>query len=134
VRPVLFIPQPSLADPFWGGPVAVFIRALLENVGADIDPMLLIRRIRNGMEIPGLKDALIKILQDFSLQVHRVWPAARRGARLTERLPHFRRADLAPRGLPEDPRLRLQRTPGPIASRGDARSLWPRLDDGPGAD
>lgn len=51
--------------------VEVFIRALLENVGADIDPMLLIRRIRNGMEIPGLKDALIKILQDFSLQVHR---------------------------------------------------------------
>lgn len=47
----------------------MFIRALLENVGADIDPMLLIKRIRNGMEIPGLKDALIKILQDFSLQV-----------------------------------------------------------------
>jgi hypothetical protein len=46
-----------------------FIRGLLENVGADIDPVRLIRRIKNGLEIPGLKQALIKILQDFNLQV-----------------------------------------------------------------
>ncbi|CED82100.1 Pyridoxalphosphate-dependent enzyme/predicted threonine synthase [Phaffia rhodozyma] len=45
-----------------------FIRVLLQNVGADIDPIMLIRRIKNGLEIPGLKDALIKILQDFQLQ------------------------------------------------------------------
>lgn len=46
-----------------------FIRGLLENVGAGIDPVLLIRRIKDGLEIPGLKEALIKILQDFNLQV-----------------------------------------------------------------
>ncbi|KAI0685116.1 vacuolar assembling protein VPS41 [Cerioporus squamosus] len=46
-----------------------FIRGLLENVGAEIDPIRLIRRIKNGMEIPGLKGALIKILHDFNLQV-----------------------------------------------------------------
>ncbi|KAF8589629.1 vacuolar protein sorting-associated protein 41 [Ramaria rubella] len=46
-----------------------FIRGLLENVGAEIDPIRLIRRIKNGLEIPGLKDALIKILQDFNLQI-----------------------------------------------------------------
>lgn len=46
-----------------------FIRGLLENVGAEIDPIRLIRRIKNGLEIPGLKLALIKILQDFNLQV-----------------------------------------------------------------
>lgn len=46
-----------------------FIRGLLENVGAEIDPIRLIRRIKNGLEIPGLKGALIKILQDFQLQV-----------------------------------------------------------------
>lgn len=46
-----------------------FIRALLENVGAEIDPIRLIRKIKNGLEIPGLKPALIKILQDFNLQV-----------------------------------------------------------------
>ncbi|PCH40689.1 hypothetical protein WOLCODRAFT_117498 [Wolfiporia cocos MD-104 SS10] len=45
-----------------------FIRGLLENVGAEIDPIRLIRRIKNGLEIPGLKAALIKILQDFNLQ------------------------------------------------------------------
>ncbi|CEH19382.1 Vacuolar assembly/sorting protein VPS41 [Ceraceosorus bombacis] len=46
-----------------------FIRGLLENVGAEIDPIRLIRRIKNGLEIPGLKPALIKILSDFNLQV-----------------------------------------------------------------
>ncbi|KAF8237909.1 vacuolar assembling protein VPS41 [Tricholoma matsutake] len=46
-----------------------FIRELLENVGVDISPIRLIRRIKNGLEIPGLKDALIKILQDFHLQI-----------------------------------------------------------------
>jgi len=46
-----------------------FIRGLLENVGAEIDPIRLIKRIKNGLEIPGLKEALIKILWDFNLQV-----------------------------------------------------------------
>ncbi|KAF8885807.1 hypothetical protein BD779DRAFT_1532495 [Infundibulicybe gibba] len=46
-----------------------FIRGLLENVGAEISPIRLIRRIKNGLEIPGLKEALIKILQDFHLQI-----------------------------------------------------------------
>ena len=48
---------------------SAFIRGLLENVGAGIDPIRLIRRIKNGLEIPGLKPALIKILQDFNLQL-----------------------------------------------------------------
>lgn len=46
-----------------------FIRGLLENVGPEIDPIRIVRRIRNGLEIPGLKAALIKVLQDFNLQV-----------------------------------------------------------------
>merc|ERR1711939_1188434 len=46
-----------------------FMRGLLENVGTHIDPLLLIRRIRNGMEIPGLKPALIKILSGYNLSV-----------------------------------------------------------------
>lgn len=50
-------------------PFTAFIRGLLENVGAEIDPIRLIRRIKNGLEIPGLKAALIKILQDFNLQI-----------------------------------------------------------------
>jgi hypothetical protein len=49
--------------------LSAFIRGLLENVGPQIDPIRLIRRIRNGLEIPGLKEALIKILWDFNLQV-----------------------------------------------------------------
>lgn len=35
----------------------------------EISPIRLIRRIKNGLEIPGLKEALIKILQDFHLQI-----------------------------------------------------------------
>ncbi|WWD19691.1 hypothetical protein CI109_104155 [Kwoniella shandongensis] len=46
-----------------------FIRALLEHVGAEINPIRLIRRIRDGLEIPGLKAALVKILQASNLQV-----------------------------------------------------------------
>lgn len=46
-----------------------FIRGLLENVGSEINPIRLVRRIKNGLEIPGLKEALIKILQDFHLQI-----------------------------------------------------------------
>jgi vacuolar protein sorting-associated protein 41 len=47
-----------------------FIVGLLENLGgANIDPIRLINRIPNGLEIPGLKNALIKVLQDFNLQV-----------------------------------------------------------------
>ncbi len=46
-----------------------FIRGLLENVGVEISPIRLIRRIKNGLEIPGLKEALIKILHDFHLQI-----------------------------------------------------------------
>jgi len=47
----------------------LFMRGLLENVGAEIDPLRLIRRIKNGLEIPGLKQALIKILHDFNIQI-----------------------------------------------------------------
>ena len=46
-----------------------FMRGLLENAGADIDPLRIIRRIRDGLEVPGLKDALIKILQASNLQL-----------------------------------------------------------------
>ncbi|KAF7728592.1 Vacuolar protein sorting-associated protein 41 [Apophysomyces ossiformis] len=46
-----------------------FIRALLENVGTDIEPLRLIKRIPDQLEIPGLKDALLKILQDYNLQM-----------------------------------------------------------------
>ncbi|KAJ9117531.1 hypothetical protein QFC22_004381 [Naganishia vaughanmartiniae] len=47
----------------------IFIRGLLENVGSDINPLRLIRRIKDGLEIPGLKPAIIKILQASNLQV-----------------------------------------------------------------
>ena len=57
---------PFFTDCFYA---VAFIRGLLENVGAEIDPIRLIRRIKNGLEIPGLKSALIKILHDFNLQM-----------------------------------------------------------------
>ncbi|CAL1533068.1 unnamed protein product [Lymnaea stagnalis] len=46
-----------------------FITALLQNVGAHIDPIKVISRIQIGMEIPGLRDSLVKILQDYNLQL-----------------------------------------------------------------
>jgi len=46
-----------------------FITALLQNVGAHIDPIKVISRIKKGMEIPSLRDSLVKILQDYNLQL-----------------------------------------------------------------
>ncbi len=48
---------------------AAFITGLLQNIGTHVDPIILIQRIREGMEIPGLRDSLVKILQDYNLQV-----------------------------------------------------------------
>ncbi|XP_074658816.1 vacuolar protein sorting-associated protein 41 homolog [Tubulanus polymorphus] len=46
-----------------------FITSLLNNIGTHVDPIHLIRRIPAGMEIPGLRDSLVKIMQDFNLQI-----------------------------------------------------------------
>ncbi|KAK2570430.1 Vacuolar protein sorting-associated protein 41-like protein [Acropora cervicornis] len=46
-----------------------FITGLLQNIGAHVDPIKLIQRIPEGMKIPGLRDSLVKILQDFNLQI-----------------------------------------------------------------
>ncbi|OCF38071.1 vacuolar protein sorting 41 [Kwoniella heveanensis BCC8398] len=46
-----------------------FIRALLEHVGAEINPIRLISRIKNGLEIPGLKEGVVRVLQSMNLQV-----------------------------------------------------------------
>ncbi|CAH2283280.1 vacuolar sorting-associated 41 homolog [Pelobates cultripes] len=45
-----------------------FINGLLNNIGTHVDPILLIHRIKEGMEIPNLRDSLVKILQDYNLQ------------------------------------------------------------------
>lgn len=74
-----------------------FIKGLLENVGPEIDPIRLIRRIKNGLEVPGLKPALIKILQDFNIQVSQ---------------PSSARKTLAPK-LSCDPRYRSSRDARP---------------------
>ncbi|XP_078322202.1 vacuolar protein sorting-associated protein 41 homolog isoform X2 [Crassostrea virginica] len=46
-----------------------FIKGLLHNIGTHVDPIRLIPQIQNGMEIPGLRDSLVKILQDYNLQM-----------------------------------------------------------------
>jgi hypothetical protein len=46
----------------------LFIRALLEHVGSEINPIRLISRIKDGLEVPGLKKAVVKILQSSNLQ------------------------------------------------------------------
>ncbi|KAK9457296.1 hypothetical protein V1511DRAFT_493254 [Dipodascopsis uninucleata] len=44
-----------------------FIRALLEQAGTAIDPITLVRRIKEGLEIQGLKPALQRILHEYEL-------------------------------------------------------------------
>ncbi|RWS13854.1 vacuolar protein sorting-associated protein 41-like protein, partial [Dinothrombium tinctorium] len=47
-----------------------FIRVLLQNIGTHIpDPISFMKRIPNNMEIEGLMPALVKILNDYKLQI-----------------------------------------------------------------
>ena len=39
-----------------------FIRGLLQNIGTRVSPIILIGRIPNNLEIPGLRDSIVKIL------------------------------------------------------------------------
>jgi hypothetical protein len=47
-----------------------FIKGLLDNVGTHINPIQLIKRPElRGLQIEGLQGSLVKILQDFNLQI-----------------------------------------------------------------
>lgn len=50
----------------------MFVSGLLENVGTHINPLKLIEKIPKGMEIIGLRDRLVKIINDYLLQVHSI--------------------------------------------------------------
>jgi vacuolar protein sorting-associated protein 41 len=41
----------------------------LNNIGTHVDPVKLIDRIPNGVQIKGLRDALMKILGDYRVQI-----------------------------------------------------------------
>ena len=45
-----------------------FIRGLLEEVGTAIDPLTLIRRIPEGLEIPGLREGLQHMMKEHEIQ------------------------------------------------------------------
>jgi hypothetical protein len=45
-----------------------FIRGLLEEVGTAIDPITLVRRIPEGLEIDGLRDGLSRMIKEYELQ------------------------------------------------------------------
>lgn len=45
------------------------VAVLLENVGAHVDPIVLINRIPLTMVIPGLGERLVKIIADYNLQM-----------------------------------------------------------------
>jgi hypothetical protein len=52
-----------------GGRRAELIIGLLNEIGTHVDPLVLIRRIPPGLDIRGLRNALVKIMQDYNLQV-----------------------------------------------------------------
>ncbi|KAI3325611.1 hypothetical protein HD806DRAFT_452574 [Xylariaceae sp. AK1471] len=45
-----------------------FIRGLLEEVGTSINPITLIRRIPEGLEVPGLREGLKHIMKEHEIQ------------------------------------------------------------------
>lgn len=45
-----------------------FIRGLLEEVGTAIDPITLVRRIPEGLEIEGLREGLARMVREYEIQ------------------------------------------------------------------
>lgn len=45
-----------------------FIRALLEEVGTSINPITLVQRIPNGLEIEGLREGIGKMIREYEIQ------------------------------------------------------------------
>jgi hypothetical protein len=45
-----------------------FIRGLLEEVGTAIDPITLVRRIPEGLEIEGLREGLSRMIKEYEIQ------------------------------------------------------------------
>lgn len=45
-----------------------FIRGLLEEVGTAIDPITLVRRIPEGLEIEGLRDGIRRMVREYEIQ------------------------------------------------------------------
>ena len=46
----------------------VFIRGLLEEVGTAIDPVRLVRRIPEGLEVRGLREGVMRMVREFEIQ------------------------------------------------------------------
>lgn len=46
-----------------------FVSYLLNNIGASVDPIMLVSKIAPGSVIPGLKTSLAKMMKDYGLQV-----------------------------------------------------------------
>ncbi len=46
----------------------LFIRGLLEEVGTAINPITLVRRIPEGLEIEGLRDGLSRMIKEYEIQ------------------------------------------------------------------
>lgn len=46
-----------------------FISELLEHIGGHVDPLRIIKRIPPGLQIPKLRDRLVKIISDYKLEM-----------------------------------------------------------------
>jgi hypothetical protein len=49
-----------------------FVTFLLQSIGTYVDPTVLVEKIKNGMQVPGLKHSLVKMLYQYNLQVRNV--------------------------------------------------------------
>lgn len=45
------------------------VTVLLQSIGNYMDPIILVREIPHGLQIPKLRDSLVKIIQDYKLQI-----------------------------------------------------------------
>lgn len=53
--------------------VSACVKYLLNRVGNYINPIVLVKRISSETKIPGLKSDLVKMMQDYTLQVRYIF-------------------------------------------------------------
>ena len=103
------------------------VAPLLQDIGAHVDPLKVVKRIPKGMVIDGLKEKLIKIISDYHLQM-----SLKEGCEqilksdvvgLEKRLDRVQR-----RASRIDSRTRCALTGAPVVGGEDSMLLWPYAD------
>lgn len=68
-KPGTYVETKKLSFPLKLEIFSEFVTFLLQSIGTYVDPTVLVHKIKKDMKIPGLKNSLVKMLNQYNLQV-----------------------------------------------------------------